>query len=176
MIEVIDMVRDWIDGPHGVNYHLQLLSVLPGDAIPDNIGAVYSHHRNAQLCRGELPTRSGSFLVVQQNGPWQVDPNAAALMSIIPGMPIAIWYVTANTNTDKAERDTMYTITALRRCLYEFINKAPSSNRIRNNIQIMTVMNTQIEKAKEDIGQSSLRAVLIVTYRVRDILAGDTVL
>lgn len=170
ILETLRMVVDALQtGSYGVNYQIASGSFSDSDTGPDPVLSFYDETRNAQVAQGQIPVPMNypGIVVTLQSDPDlipEVENNYRDAH-----IEICITAVIKDTDTERANTNTFYTLRAIEQCIRVFNSNAHAQDRQRNNIQIINATAMRHTKQFKNPDDGLIMGSLQITYLVRDI-------
>lgn len=173
--EVIRIVADWLaDGTNGVNAMLIEVPVDVGDSQPSNV-TLADETRNAWVARAEAPrsvSTAGPYLAVQMHQePVTFDGiDAATGFTYQQGqIPVAVRYVTANSDSEAGNLAGSITLRAARWSLNLLSRHENRTSRERNKIRLDDFTITEYP-VTEQLGDAVITGGLLIRCNATDAL------
>lgn len=168
ILETLRLVTNALNNAtYGVNAQLDTLGLVAGDTAPPHVFTIVDETRDNQVAVGRYPTTLPALTVVLVD---DVTMWGQVQSDIRDGtIAVLIRYVFTNVETAKGNSDVFYTLRAVEKTLTTFNSPDSESDRILNNIQIVscdTIIHTHLF---ENIDDAYVTAGLKATFRVRDI-------
>jgi hypothetical protein len=166
IIEAVRIVRSWLeDDQYGVNAMIATLTPNVGDLDVPEVKEILDEVTHQQVMLGEPPTRSPAIYIMLDE-PVQMEAIAPTGNSQkITDLPIAIRYLRAKIDQDKARLATLYTLRAIVKSLVRLDKNVNQSSRSLNNIYLERMINLSVLDPRETVGDCQVMGAVLVTYQ-----------
>lgn len=170
ILETVRMIADWLqDSTYGVNALRTSVPLDTGVTSPPAV-TVLDSSRDGRVGRGGVPVLERAefpaLLVSPADQP--VEQQGAVIRPWPPAavVTVLIRYVTSNSDTAAAERDTSQTIRAVWRCLGSLITQRTGTTRA--GVQLESIRGVQAATLYETNEDTIVTGGVLVTCYVRD--------
>lgn len=154
---------------YGVNRQITSMSFDGSDTTPTLLpsNGIVDETSNDQVAVGRYPEVS-PCLVVTLDGSVQLDGEVVSNYRDAE-VTLLIRYVSRDSEHAKGRSDSYYTLKAIQKVVRQWMSNENSSDRIRNNVQIIECLNIEHVQMFELIDDIIVTGGIHLTLKVRDI-------
>lgn len=169
IVETIRAVADALStGSYGVNTQIGNLTVDGTDDRPPQIAVIADETRSDEVAVGRYPTQYPCLVVT-------LDGNPTLSGDVVSGtrdgeVSVVIRYITKDAESAKSVVDVYNTLRAVMRTLKQFNSNSQSSDRLRNDVQVVECLSVEVTQTFNQIEDVFNTGAVKATFRVRDVL------
>jgi hypothetical protein len=168
-LEIVRLVADiFKSGTFGVNAVLAQLPVYADDTRPPEVALIADETRDVCVAQRRPPLQTPALYVIAEE-PFQVDTrhhwdpyqDAASFA-------VSVRYFCGYADTDRAVRDTLYSLRACCKSITRWSYDAPVTERVRNEVFFINAPRIQYGLWREEVGGSYVTGAMLLYLSVRD--------
>jgi hypothetical protein len=165
-LEACDIVRDWLDGPNGLNSRLSRVPTKDGVTLRP-VDRFVVRDTDAAIAAGRYPDVA-RLVVVDVPTAYSVDAKAPIGVCQTSDLQLAVTYIVRNADVVSARRETGYVLRCLRQCLLDLQRSADSLELSSQGVVIMGGNGVKMVPFNEAAENCTLMGGLIAALQVRD--------
>jgi hypothetical protein len=167
--EACQMVRDWLDGPRGINAWISCIPVEETQVVKP-VDRIVCRATDPSLAKGKYPDVA-RLLVVQPAGTFHTDVSGSIGSSDTKDLKVAVTYVVRNVDAVSARAESYTVLRALTQSLLDLCRRASDDQANCRGVWLKGGLGMETMSLNEASDNATIMGVTVVQLQLRDTAA-----